>query len=129
MDIDKGRVKRASLLLILPLIFMDSCALAYDYSALQGMDNNDEELLKWAKSMKSWQRVLVDSARFAAWHNVRTPLVLPLPWLPSLPSLNLPFVPPVTPCIPYTAAPVLLGLWASPDRQLLWQIQACLFGA
>lgn len=36
------------------------------------MENNDEELLKWAKSMKSWQRMLVDSARFAAWHNVRT---------------------------------------------------------
>lgn len=38
------------------------------------MQNNDEELLKWAKSMKNWQRVLVDSARFAAWHNVRNPL-------------------------------------------------------
>ena len=39
---------------------------------VQSMENNEEALLKWAKSMKSWQRMLVDSARFAAWHNVRT---------------------------------------------------------
>lgn len=53
---------------------------------VQSMENNDEELLKWAKSMKSWQRMLVDSARFAAWHNVRT--AHPSVTKPALPSLH-----------------------------------------
>lgn len=28
------------------------------------------DLMKWTKTVKGWQKALLESARFAAWHNV-----------------------------------------------------------
>lgn len=96
------------------------------HDLMQSMENSDEELLKWAKSMKSWQRVLVDSARFAAWHNVSRgllPLLLTLQLLAPLPC-------PVAVLSHPNMAVLLLDELPVTDRGGgLRHAQACLFGA
>ena len=41
----------------------------------QAVEDDPEELSKWTRAMKRCQQTLADSARFAAWHNVK-PLAL-----------------------------------------------------